>query len=1265
MEQQQSHHATPPTSVTTINSLPADPPPELPLTPQSNNKAINLTTTASSAVDINIGEQKSSIEIPLQDTASEGEGVEVLVANNDDDPISALIGAVGGSSSSPSHHSQSETLKEYTRNMSALSCSTESGYASSYEETETDDPDTPKSSLISSKKSMASNVNNQANSSITLDATLNNNEKQGITTQQQQVDTSGVNNVLPSKAVDWLPQQGINNNDTESKSILSGTTNHSVKLGDDVTETSFTTMTTSGGDVNLMMNNQESGVGIASSSELGVGVGSPPVLLNGATSPTPILSSRAAITTTTTTTTNRAVPSALHNSRGVKPARSPRPPRHMRAVDWCPPNASANLTPRSSGVSNNSGSSASAALASDKTAVTSRAVRLGDDATVTTFATMTTMGDAGSILEADTEDEEASDDDDNDNEDSSDGEGSDARVNKEEEEEEEEQSMEDVKDDDGEAVVDKIPSSYKNNKRYGPKSSISGTTNYAVRATDDQSMVTFASMTTAGGGGMMMGMQDAQQQHQDMVDKVPQISRVTDNTSIITNDTVQMGDNQSLATWATTNTMGGQLTGNVVDHVPNDNENSTVDQQGGAAGDGGAGDGGNAVVSSSNATINTSNAVRGNEDDDDDPSIMTFTTAAGTSQGESAIDEVVDNIPTFAGGNIGSGGTGGGRSIVSGITSQAIRFVPDDRSIASFATMTTMGDLGSIFETEVLEDDDIRPRIFSNDNIIDRTVVDVIPEATSSVASGTTNRSVRTGEDGSVTTFATMTTAGRGERTNPGGNVHDDESEQVVDQVPHYPNNNEVTSIVSGTTNHAVRLNDDQSVATWVTTSSNVVGHINEHVVDQTPPSFKESRASEEEADQSMMSETTNHAVKDSEDQSIVTWNTMTTSGVRSYAAPPPPQQQQVPPPGPYAVDRVPSFHKGQSAASISGTTNHAVRPTGDDQSIVTFATMTTVGGGGMDRGRTDDIVDKVPLFAPRTDTTSIITNDTVQMGDNQSLATWATTNTMGGGQLTGNVVDHVPNNNEEEETVGTTNAVKDDPSMMTFSTAVTSGGVSAINEVVDHVPTFAGGAGRSVKSGITNQAVRMGDDRSYSSFGTMTTAGAGEYSVYETETPGGGDESGSVSSSRFMTAPSTTGILRESRHSRPVLRSASDSNAVAAAEPYDVPINAGESVSNTHILRAIADLRFHVDYRIGEMREMNQRDSERGEKRYSAHFVTSNMMFPYKYLTIPCILPFSTSSFASCSARANETNRSRSKASFSASITKRVDGELFLSETV
>jgi len=134
------------------------------------------------------------------------------------------------------------------------------------------------------------------------------------------------------------------------------------------------------------------------------------------------------------------------------------------------------------------------------------------------------------------------------------------------------------------------------------------------------------------------GRLDAQQ---DTVDKIPQILRVTDNT-FVTNDTVQMGDNQSLATWATTNTGHGR----------------TINRQ--RRGDGG--NNMNAVVSSSNATINTSIAVRRNEDDDD-PSIMTFTTAAGTSAGESAIGKVMDSISTFTGGNSGSGT--GGRLIVS------------------------------------------------------------------------------------------------------------------------------------------------------------------------------------------------------------------------------------------------------------------------------------------------------------------------------------------------------------------------------------------------------------------------------------------------------------------------------------------------------------------------------------------------------------------------------------------------------------------------
>ena len=43
---------------------------------------------------------------------------------------------------------------------------------------------------------------------------------------------------------------------------------------------------------------------------------------------------------------------------------------------------------------------------------------------------------------------------------------------------------------------------------------------------------------------------------------------------------------------------------------------------------------------------------------------------------------------------------------------------------------------------------------------------------------------------------------------------------------------------------------------------------------------------------------------------------------------------------------------------------------------------------------------------------------------------------------------------------------------------------------------------------------------------------------------------------------------------------------------PEHLPVNVGESVSNTHILRAISDLRFHVDYRMGEMRESGRRDS-------------------------------------------------------------------------
>ena len=203
-----------------------------------------------------------------------------------------------------------------------------------------------------------------------------------------------------------------------------------------------------------------------------------------------------------------------------------------------------------------------------------------------------------------------------------------------------------------------------------------------------------------------------------MVDKVPSFApRITDPTSIVTNDTVQMGDNQSLATWATTNTMGCQLTVYMVDHVP-----STGDED----------------------TVGTSNAVR------EDPSVTTFTTAA-TSGDHRGIHEVVDKIPTFAGG-------GTGRSVISGGTNQAVR-MGDDRSVALFATMTTMGNFGGTYRSTDNLDGSGR-----NNNLVDR-----IPSSAASIVSGRTDNTVRLGDDLTVTTFATMTTAGELTNANDGG----------------------------------------------------------------------------------------------------------------------------------------------------------------------------------------------------------------------------------------------------------------------------------------------------------------------------------------------------------------------------------------------------------------------------------------------------------------------------------------------------------------
>ena len=227
-----------------------------------------------------------------------------------------------------------------------------------------------------------------------------------------------------------------------------------------------------------------------------------------------------------------AAPAASLKPKGVRrirnPARSPRP-RRMRAVDWCPDmdaagSASSQLRGGGQGVSN-------------ATTATSRAVRPGDDPTVNSYATFTTMGE-GSILEVDTEDEEGS---------SSSSRSSASSVGS---------GSQDGLGDfaaDGDGVVDKLPSySRKDNV------SISGTTNHALRP-DDQSIVTFATSEDVRTFGYSDG----------IVDKVPQPSTPSSSgiASVTTNQAVQMADEgDSLATWNTTNTVG--LTGNVVDHVP-------------------------------------------------------------------------------------------------------------------------------------------------------------------------------------------------------------------------------------------------------------------------------------------------------------------------------------------------------------------------------------------------------------------------------------------------------------------------------------------------------------------------------------------------------------------------------------------------------------------------------------------------------------------------------------------------------------------------
>jgi len=503
----------------------------------------------------------------------------------------------------------------------------------------------------SSSNSKEDTEQQDQNHTLTPKATAN------ITQQLQNTEVNGA----PELQVDWIPEEGGSQFSDVSLS-------QAAIRGDDVTETSFTTMTT-----------------------VGDGGGT-------AVFPIPLTVVDESGTTANDTITNTSgVYVRPIAGRNKLPARSPRPPRRMRAVDWCPPQhqpLQQQLQP-SIVPSDRTRTSNPSISGVTPSVVTSRAVRMADDNTITTFATMTTMGDAGSILEEDMEDEESR--------------SVEESVDVEEEVEEGEEingddvqyedSMEEVEDGNG-AVVDKIPK-ISNKQR---ELSISVATNQAVRAPDDHSVVTFATVATIG---------DRENSH--VVDKLPSFTATRVCESVTTNETVQMGDHESVATWATMNTMRGQITGNVVDHVPTQEKQVSNPNAGTEPG--------------ASLSVRTTNAVQ------DERSITTFTTNA-TAFTERGIHEVVDKIPTFAGGS--------GKSVMSGVTNQAVR-MNDDRSTASFATMTTAGDAF--------------PQDRSGNTLVDR--IPSFPERTNSVSlSGRTDAAQKLVDDMTATTFATLTTAG-------------------------------------------------------------------------------------------------------------------------------------------------------------------------------------------------------------------------------------------------------------------------------------------------------------------------------------------------------------------------------------------------------------------------------------------------------------------------------------------------------------------------
>ena len=196
--------STPPTDKNGSSLTPvedSDIPSALPLTPQSTNKGISINTTSDNEVPELRQNKQSTSSSPA------GQGIEVVATSLCNTPPE-----------------DQEHVKEYTRNMSALSTSTV-GSQSSYEVQE---PDTPKSSgaLLSSVSNNNKKGMKEVQSSITLDASLlseNNTNTTAVPPQQTLVP--------PSKlTVDWLPQTSA------QSSVQSGTTNHSVRGEDDVTD---------------------------------------------------------------------------------------------------------------------------------------------------------------------------------------------------------------------------------------------------------------------------------------------------------------------------------------------------------------------------------------------------------------------------------------------------------------------------------------------------------------------------------------------------------------------------------------------------------------------------------------------------------------------------------------------------------------------------------------------------------------------------------------------------------------------------------------------------------------------------------------------------------------------------------------------------------------------------------------------------------------------------------------------------------------------